>query len=183
MDTEIVNHVSTGRLQSPTLRQIVMIKLFFYCTSVEFFFVFHRKSKVPLIRSTSLSYASNESQEMDEEWWTEEGEEEEDEDETATASNKSFYRKRHYPPKPDQLTAGNTLPVAVVFIKTRLSVVWQDGSEEEDVPSTQLHYSNSLDDHEFFPGEWVIFCDKSLDKNYGVVQSANNVERTAIVSI
>lgn len=145
---------------------------------------------MPLIRSTSFSYINQDGGDVEDEWWTEEGEDddEDNEDDSSTTANTSntsitFYRKRHYPPKPWQLTSGNTLPVEVICIKTKLTVVWQDGSEEDGIPSTQLNYSITLDDHEFFPGECVIFCDKTLDGNYGVVQYANNLERTAMVKV
>lgn len=61
-----------------------------------------------------------------------------------------------------------------------MTVVWQDGTEEKDVPTTELYYSVSLDDHEFFPGEWVVPTLNSSDK-YGVVQKVNFQERTAEV--
>lgn len=63
-------------------------------------------------------------------------------------------------------------------------MVWQDGTEEKDIPSTQLYYSISLDDHEFFPGEWVVNdTDKEEIDKYGVIQKVNYLERTAHVSI
>lgn len=64
-------------------------------------------------------------------------------------------------------------------------MVWQDGSEEKEVPSTQLYYSISLDDHEFFPGEWVTSdtTKGECTEKYGVVQNVNYLERTACVSI
>lgn len=64
-----------------------------------------------------------------------------------------------------------------------MAVVWQDGTEEKDIPSTQLYYSISLDDHEFFPGEWVVNDnDKDETDKYGVIQNVNYLERTAYVS-
>lgn len=68
-------------------------------------------------------------------------------------------------------------------MKVKATVVWQDGTEEANIPSTELYYSISLDDHEFVPGEWVTYNDKeSFPKNkYGVVQYANYSERIAMV--
>lgn len=63
---------------------------------------------------------------------------------------------------------------------SKATIVWQDGTEEKDIPTTQLYYSISLDDHEFFPGEWVVTEGK--DDLYGVVQNVNYLERTATVS-
>lgn len=65
---------------------------------------------------------------------------------------------------------------------SKATIVWQDGTEEKDVPTTQLYYSISLDDHEFFPGEWVVQEGKT-DKLYGAIQYVNHLERTAAVSI
>lgn len=69
-------------------------------------------------------------------------------------------------------------------MESKITVVWQDGSEEKDIPSTQLYYSISLDDHEFFPGEWVTSdANKGpCTERYGVVQNVNYLERTACVS-
>lgn len=62
--------------------------------------------------------------------------------------------------------------------------MWQDGVEEKDIPTTQLYYSLSLDDHEFFPGEWVLAeNDKEDDSHYGAIQFVNYLERTATVVI
>nr|CAI5826277.1 unnamed protein product [Callosobruchus analis] len=143
--------------------------------------------RVPKIRSSSFVYpieTSTVSAEDDEEWWTEEGEESDDNG-SASSRNTSMSksRKRHYPPKPRELVPGHTLPVEVICVESKITVVWQDGTEEKDIPSTQLYYSISLDDHEFFPGEWVGY-DVSNGENkfiHGVVQSVNYLERTACV--
>lgn len=68
-------------------------------------------------------------------------------------------------------------------MESRATIVWQDGTDEKDIPTTQLYYSLSLDDHEFFPGEWVVADGKEDLKKYGVVQNVNYLERTASVSI
>lgn len=60
-------------------------------------------------------------------------------------------------------------------------MVWQDGTEEKDIPSTELYFSISLDDHEFFPGEWVVRDSEVGEKQYGTVQYVNHIERTATV--
>ncbi|KRT84484.1 hypothetical protein AMK59_2853, partial [Oryctes borbonicus] len=67
-------------------------------------------------------------------------------------------------------------------MESKATIVWQDGTEEKDIPTTQLYYSISLDDHEFFPGEWVIMATEKEDTDkYGAVQSVNYLERTAMV--
>ncbi|XP_018566113.1 (E3-independent) E2 ubiquitin-conjugating enzyme UBE2O [Anoplophora glabripennis] len=139
--------------------------------------------RVPKIRSSSLLYACIESEE--DEWWTEEGEESDDNGSSSsqnTSISKSS-KKRHYPPKPRELVPGHTLPIEVICVESKITVVWQDGSEEKDIPSTQLYYSISLDDHEFFPGEWVTSdtIKGECTEKYGVVQNVNYLERTACV--
>lgn len=71
----------------------------------------------------------------------------------------------------------------VLCFESKVTVVWQDGSIEEDIPSTQLYYSVSLDDHEFFPGEWVVGEGNQNGDEYGAIQAVNHLERTAKVSI
>lgn len=67
-------------------------------------------------------------------------------------------------------------------MESKATIVWQDGTEEKDIPTTQLYYSISLDDHEFFPGEWVIMATEKEDASkYGAVQNVNYLERTAMV--
>lgn len=61
--------------------------------------------------------------------------------------------------------------------------MWQDGTEEKDIPTTELYYSVSQDDHEFFPGEWVVSNSNENSDKYGVVQRVNFQERTAEVSV
>lgn len=69
----------------------------------------------------------------------------------------------------------------VLCTVSKATIVWQDGSEEKDIPTTQLYFSMSLDDHEFFPGEWVIDGDKEDSDRYGAIQHVNYLERTATV--
>jgi ubiquitin-conjugating enzyme E2 O len=66
---------------------------------------------------------------------------------------------------------------------SKATVVWQDGTEEKDIPTTELYYSVSLDDHEFFPGEWVVPNANDNTDKYGVVQKVNFLERTAEVTL
>ncbi|CAH1115912.1 unnamed protein product [Phaedon cochleariae] len=166
-------------------------------------YVIYSNPRLPKVRSASLAYAplepmpvapvkpkeqeeeqreiGGEEEEEEEEWWTEEAEESDDGNSSSTRIAYSpSPRKRHYPPKPKDLVPGHTLPVEVICVESKVTVVWQDGTEEKDIPSTQLYYSISLDDHEFFPGEWVV-SDNAKDESdkYGVVQSVNYLERTA----
>lgn len=72
-------------------------------------------------------------------------------------------------------------------MESKITIVWQDSTEEKDVPSTQLYYSISLDDHEFFPGEWVVkdaaHGDSDAAGRYGVVQRVDYMERTATIKV
>uniref|UniRef100_A0AAR5QIV0 UBC core domain-containing protein n=1 Tax=Dendroctonus ponderosae TaxID=77166 RepID=A0AAR5QIV0_DENPD len=164
--------------------------------------------RVPRIRSSSLLFSPSPTKidcdkppvfpgvdDAEDDWWTEEGEESEEEN-TECGSNpsskatsvvmpKPVPRKKHYPPRPCELTAGNTLAVEVVSVESKITVVWQDGTEEKDIPSTQLYYNISIDDHEFFPGEWVVKSsagkDSFGDGKHGVIQRVDYMERTATV--
>ncbi|KAG5878407.1 hypothetical protein JTB14_029680 [Gonioctena quinquepunctata] len=140
--------------------------------------------RIPKIRSSSIVYPPSEADGEEEEWWTEEAEESDD-DGSCSSQNTCVptSKKRHYPPKLRDLVPGNTLPVEVISVESKVTVVWQDGTEEKDIPSIQLYYSISLDDHEFFPGEWVVSDnDKEEEMNkYGVIQNVNYLERTACI--
>lgn len=158
--------------------------------------------RVPRIRSSSLLYPTTPpavdpnyvpsfpTDDAEDDWWTEEGEDSENEGGSGASSQdasvvnvntKNLLRKKHYPPKSYELNSGHTLPVEVICVESKITVIWQDGTEEKDIPSTQLYYSISLDDHEFFPGEWVINYNKIDDSAYGVVQQVNYIERTATI--
>lgn len=100
---------------------------------------------------------------------------------------KDVTRNKHYPPRPSELTAGNTLAIEVISVESKITVVWQDGTEEKDIPSTHLYYSISLDDHEFFPGEWVVKSSAGkepfVQRKHGVIQRVDYMERTATVKV
>lgn len=62
-------------------------------------------------------------------------------------------------------------------------ILFQDGSVERGIPSTQLYPIHHLDDQEFFPGDFVI---ENKDENscmrvYGVIQSVDHAGRTSKV--
>lgn len=142
------------------------------------------KSRVPKICCSSVHLRNNQSDSVqkddDDEWMTDESEESDDNNDSAVSMSSYISKKQHYPPRPDELVAGNTLAVEILCMECHVTVVWQDGIEEKNIPSTQLYYSISLDDHEFFPGEWVVHNDKELAE-YGVVQNVNYMERTAVI--
>lgn len=71
----------------------------------------------------------------------------------------------------------NTYSIMIV-----LFILWQDGSVEYGIPSTQLYPIHHLDDQEFFPGDFVIENkEESCMRVYGVVQSVDHAGRTATV--
>ncbi|KAF5306922.1 hypothetical protein FQA39_LY00152 [Lamprigera yunnana] len=118
--------------------------------------------------------------EPEEDGWTEDGEDELSDNETSSSTMSCRYRSRRFPPKLCDLIPGLLVAVEVLCMDSKVTVVWQDGTEEKDIPTTQLYYSISLDDHEFFPGEWVVQDEKN-ETHYGAIQFVNHLERTATV--
>ncbi|XP_025196144.1 (E3-independent) E2 ubiquitin-conjugating enzyme UBE2O-like [Melanaphis sacchari] len=68
--------------------------------------------------------------------------------------------------------------VEVCYTKSMVDVIWQDGTRETGVSSTDLYPVQTLDDLEFFPGDFVIDKNPASDV-YGVVESVDHAERTA----
>ncbi|XP_012138962.2 (E3-independent) E2 ubiquitin-conjugating enzyme isoform X1 [Megachile rotundata] len=84
--------------------------------------------------------------------------------------------KKKVPPVP--LIPGTKIVVETLSTNTKANVVWQDGSVEFGIPSTQLYPIHHLDDKEFFPGDFVV-DQKEESRIYGVVQSVDHQGRTA----
>ncbi|XP_055677910.1 (E3-independent) E2 ubiquitin-conjugating enzyme isoform X2 [Lutzomyia longipalpis] len=95
-------------------------------------------------------------------------------------------RKRRTPsvaegqaPQPGQ----DRVTEALVVYST-VTVVWQDGTIESGIPSTQLYPIHYLDDHEFFPGDFVLSGNENDEisrRDYGVIQTVDHFGRTARV--
>ncbi|XP_029344339.1 (E3-independent) E2 ubiquitin-conjugating enzyme UBE2O [Acyrthosiphon pisum] len=68
--------------------------------------------------------------------------------------------------------------VEICYTKSMVDVVWQDGTKETGVSSTDLYPVQTLDDLEFFPGDFVTEKSPASDV-YGVVESVDHAERTA----
>ena len=68
-------------------------------------------------------------------------------------------RKKKRYQVPVRLVPGESVCVEVDSTSKLLSVTWQDGSVEENIPSTEVLPVLHVDELEFFPGEFVI--DKS----------------------
>jgi ubiquitin-conjugating enzyme E2 O len=68
--------------------------------------------------------------------------------------------------------------VEICYTKSVVDVIWQDGTKETGVSSTDLYPVQTLDDLEFFPGDFVTEKNPASDV-YGVVESVDHKERTA----
>ncbi|KAG8238849.1 hypothetical protein J437_LFUL018746 [Ladona fulva] len=81
-----------------------------------------------------------------------------------------------------EVKTGDHLVVETLSTASKADIVWQDGSVEHGIPSTQLYPIHHLDDQEFFPGDFVIESkEDSSMRDYGVVQSVDHAGRTARV--
>lgn len=92
-------------------------------------------------------------------------------------------KKSAIPRKESDPKDGDDMVVETLVVYSSLTVVWQDGSVESGIPSTELYPIHHLDNHEFFPGDFV---SKANDYNtsqmdYGVIQSVDHDERIAKV--
>ncbi|KAM8703488.1 hypothetical protein ACLKA7_008158 [Drosophila subpalustris] len=78
---------------------------------------------------------------------------------------------------------GDEIVVETLVVYSSLTVVWQDGTVETGIPSTELYPIHHLDNHEFFPGDFVSkandYSPSQID--YGVIQSVDHDERIAKV--
>ncbi|XP_028163127.1 (E3-independent) E2 ubiquitin-conjugating enzyme isoform X2 [Ostrinia furnacalis] len=94
---------------------------------------------------------------------------------------------RRAPPAPPP-RAGDRVVVETLHTTSRANVVWQDGTIEMGIPSTQLYPIHHLDGQECFPGDFVVSGAANCEENqqlkhreYGVVQRVDHHGRTAIV--
>ncbi|KAK5643443.1 hypothetical protein RI129_007288 [Pyrocoelia pectoralis] len=138
-----------------------------------------KKNRRPKLRRPSLLATCVNINESEEGWYTEEEEEEVSNNGSSSTTSNTRLNARHFPPKLRELVPGNTVAVEVLCTDSKVTIVWQDGTEEKDIPSTLLNSSISPDDHEFFPGNWVISDGKT--EMYGAVQHVNHLEQTATV--
>ncbi|XP_075147888.1 (E3-independent) E2 ubiquitin-conjugating enzyme UBE2O [Haematobia irritans] len=79
---------------------------------------------------------------------------------------------------------GEDLATEALLIYSTATVVWQDGTIECDIPSTELYPIHHIDNHEFFPGDFVISGIEESDVNYrdyGVIQTVDHEGRIARV--
>lgn len=81
---------------------------------------------------------------------------------------------------------GDRVVTEVLVVYSWATVVWQDGTIEKDIPSTELCPIHHLDDHEFFPADFVLAANDSANFNpsyrdYGVIQKVDHLGRIAKV--
>ncbi|XP_052740128.1 (E3-independent) E2 ubiquitin-conjugating enzyme isoform X3 [Bicyclus anynana] len=95
---------------------------------------------------------------------------------------------RRAPPAPPPRRSDRVV-VETLHTTSRANVVWQDGTIEMGIPSTQLYPIHHLDGQECFPGDFVINGAANVEENqqlkhreYGVVQRVDHHGRTAIVN-
>lgn len=74
----------------------------------------------------------------------------------------------------------------VLVVYSWATVVWQDGSIESDISSVELCPIHHLDDHEFFPADFVLAANDAANLNpsyrdYGVIQKVDHLGRIARV--
>ncbi|CAG2159902.1 unnamed protein product [Oppiella nova] len=84
---------------------------------------------------------------------------------------------------PINTSAGARVPIEIMATNTRVSVVWQHSDVESDVASVSLYPVHSIDNHDFFPGDYVVENkDISQSFDYGVIQTCDYTSRTATVN-
>ncbi|KAH8268675.1 hypothetical protein KR026_011633, partial [Drosophila bipectinata] len=78
---------------------------------------------------------------------------------------------------------GDEIVVETLVVYSSVTVVWQDGSVEAGIHSTQLYPIHHLDNHEFFPGDFVNKANENSTgtTDYGVIQCVDHDERIAKV--
>ncbi|KAI9584977.1 (E3-independent) E2 ubiquitin-conjugating enzyme [Glossina fuscipes] len=79
---------------------------------------------------------------------------------------------------------GDELVTELLLVYSTATVVWQDGTTEHNIPSTELYPIHHLDTHEFFPGDFVISGKEDANVNYrdyGVIQTVDHIGRIAHV--
>lgn len=81
---------------------------------------------------------------------------------------------------------GDDVITETLVVYSSATVVWQDGTIETNIPSTELCPIHHLDDHEFFPGDFVLAGNTDPSHNpsfrdYGVIQNVDHHGRTAKV--
>ena len=74
------------------------------------------------------------------------------------------------------LKPGDKVIVETLCTKSEATVVWQDGSIEENIASRELYPIHALDDQEFFPGDFVVRA--SINSDLGQVSKISFENKT-----
>jgi len=78
--------------------------------------------------------------------------------------------------------AGMRVVTETLSTQSEVEVMWQDGRIESGLSSSELYPVQHIDDHEFFPGDFVIESkDGFHPHNYGVIQSVDYAGRCCLV--
>jgi len=73
---------------------------------------------------------------------------------------------------------GDKVVTETLSTRSEVDVVWQDGTVETAIPSADLYPIHHLDDHEFFPGDFVTEAKEEFKPHsYGVVQDVDHAGR------
>lgn len=81
------------------------------------------------------------------------------------------------------MTPGSRVAVEIIATQMTATVTWQDGTVEENISSVDLYPVHHVNDHEFFPGDFVVENKDDFEfPIYGVIQAVCRAERTAIVN-
>lgn len=86
--------------------------------------------------------------------------------------------------KPPQV--GDRVVTEALIVYSVATVIWQDGTIENGISSVELCPIHHLDDHEFFPGDFVLASNDAALTNpsyrdYGVIQNVDHHGRVAKV--
>ncbi|KAL3877586.1 hypothetical protein ACJMK2_035282 [Sinanodonta woodiana] len=91
--------------------------------------------------------------------------------------------KKKSKPVDKVIKPGDKVAVEICYTFTTATVVWQDGTEEDGVPSTDLFPIHHLDELEFFPGDFVVDAkvSESNPNRYGAIMSCDHAGRVCTV--
>lgn len=88
-----------------------------------------------------------------------------------------------HPPKQRSLKPGDVVVTETLATTTLVEVVWQDGTVESGILSTELYPILHMDENEYFPGDFVVEdTDNPRADEYGVVRRMDHCARTAEVA-
>ena len=81
-----------------------------------------------------------------------------------------------------RLTKGSRVAVEVIATETLVSVIWQNAELQESIPSSHLLPVRHVDNHELFPGDFVVENKSEFTYDrYAVVKQVDHSARTAVI--